>query len=483
MWRGVYVLTLLLSTLSYSYAETFYVDANIDGFFSDGSADSPKKTIAAGLELLSDDGGDTLIIKPGTYAENITDIANGKPGAYNIIKAETDGTVIIKGGMDLPYSTQYIQFEGLKWDSHQGKHITGHHIKLLRCALKGGPVTNNNVNLGIGTNDHTPGAHHILIEDSWVYGEGGRYNILIYNSDSIVLRRVVIRHDGGWAGNGYDPEAGVSIYNSSNVDVQNAIVLDSDLKYQYWTSAFYNVKNDSSATPHSNTRIAGSIVLNAPHGGAYGYDDGGAMKDARLENSIAWNSGAGIFMNGDNKNVTAKNITLGHIASTGVAIWGGKKNSIDISQSIFYKIKYVIKQNAGNIRQNNNSCFPLDLKNCIGASALRDPLSNGLRYLPTVLPNSFLNDGKTGVIGASIINRIGKDGSLYGEPGFADTTTTSIWPWPNEQRIKADLCSATDRGLCHSPASLTLYIWNYLGNNLPDDCGYSRTFASCLKAH
>jgi hypothetical protein len=40
--------------------------------------------------------------------------------------------------------------------------------------------------------------------------------------------------------------------------------------------------------------------------------------------------------------------------------------------------------------------------------------------------------------GAKITNRIGVDGTLFGEPGFEDLTAVRLWPWPNEERIKAD---------------------------------------------
>lgn len=463
-----------------SYAKIYYVDSSNTRFFTNGSIENPETSINSGIDLLSSDGGDTLIIKPGTYKEDITSVKNGSETAYNIIKAEKDGSVIITGILSLPSRSAYVQFEGLKWDNQQTKSITGHHLKFMRCAFKGGPATDNTMSVSIGTNDVTPGAQHILIEDSWSYGMGGRYNFLIFNADSVVLRRVIARHDGGWTGSGFDPEAGITIYNSSNVEIQNSMVIDSNEKYQYWESAFYNVKNDSSPVPYMNTRIVGSIVLNAPYGNSFAYDDYGAMKNARLENNLAWNSGGGLALNGDNKQIIATNLTIGALLGTGIAIWAGNKNTLDLSNSLFYfSDKRHIRINAGRANIYNNNCFPRDSSDCGQHSTYHNPANNGLKHLPGTTTGSKLND-KNRRIGAYILHRTGVDGTLYGEQGFNVTTAKPLWPWPNEQRIKNDLCENTKRGLCTNDQSLTHYIWNYLGNAVHKSCGYTKTYEQCL---
>jgi hypothetical protein len=47
-------------------------------------------------------------------------------------------------------------------------------------------------------------------------------------------------------------------------------------------------------------------------------------------------------------------------------------------------------------------------------------------------------------------------------------TTQILWPWPNEARIKKEMCTdaGVTRGFC-SATSLTDYVWNYLGNGNP----------------
>ena len=475
-----YALSLVLLLPNTSYSKTYYVDGNSDSFWSDGSKEKPKRTINDGIDLMSSDGGDILIVKPGVYHDDVNFVENGTSEAYNIIKAEKDGTVIIKGQLNLPVQSSYFQFEGLKWDNNKTKDIKGHHLKFLRCAFKGGPASGNTMNVSIGTNDATPGAQHILIEDSWAYGPGGRYNFIVYNSDSVVLRRVIARHDGKWAGSGHDPEAGITVYNSSNVEVQNSMVIDSDEKYQYWESAFYNVKNESSTLPYQNIRITGSIAVNAPYGNGFAFDDYGSMKNVVIENSVAWNTSGGLAMNGDHKHVTAKNLTLGAILGTGAAIWGGNNSRLNISNSLFYlNDNKAIRISAGKANVFNNNCYPRDSYGCGELGTYINPQSS-LNYLPALMLNSKLNN-KDRQVGASILKQIGKPGSLYGEAGFNKTTSKSLWPWPNEERIRKDLCEDTNRGLCASKQSLTHYIWNQVGNTVPAACGKNKSYEQCLK--
>ena len=71
--------------------------------------------------------------------------------------------------------------------------------------------------------------------------------------------------------------------------------------------------------------------------------------------------------------------------------------------------------------------------------------------------------------GANVIARYGVDGSRYGDPGYNTLTTVSLWPWPNEDRIKNDFSLSSKRGFCADGMTLTKYIWEYLGNKMPED--------------
>jgi hypothetical protein len=107
-----------------------------------------------------------------------------------------------------------------------------------------------------------------------------------------------------------------------------------------------------------------------------------------------------------------------------------------------------------------------------------DVLSDGsLKYLLRVEAGSRLKGAGAGGadIGPQIVLRYGADGSKFGAPGFNAATTTPLWPWPNEDRIKREMCEGTTRGFCTpakrldgaQPVTLTSYIWEALGSPIP----------------
>jgi hypothetical protein len=78
-------------------------------------------------------------------------------------------------------------------------------------------------------------------------------------------------------------------------------------------------------------------------------------------------------------------------------------------------------------------------------------------------------------VGANVLMRYGTDGTRIGQAGYNSLSSTSLWPWPNEDRIKRDMCANTTRGFCSSAKrldgsntiTLSSYIWETLGNPIP----------------
>jgi hypothetical protein len=109
---------------------------------------------------------------------------------------------------------------------------------------------------------------------------------------------------------------------------------------------------------------------------------------------------------------------------------------------------------------------------CYTGNPTADGATPSLRYLTRIEEGSFLKGKGSGGadIGANILYRYGSDGARHEEPGFNALTTVPLWPWPNEDRIKKEMCedSGVTRGFCGA-ASLTKYIWEYLGNPMPED--------------
>ena len=438
----------------------YFVDANAADDSGDGSTDRPKKYIGSGAALMSSAGGDTLVLKAGTYGnalDTIDTLVSGKANGWNVIKAEVDGTVIITAPLNLSLDDHYLQFEGLKWGGPTEKGISGRYVKMLRCAFKDGPATGNTVVLAIGTNDATPGAQHILIEDSYVYGSGGRYKILVYNADKVVLRRIVARHQDGWSDTKGDPQAVVSLYNSTDVLTQNLLLLDSG-GHGYFEAALYHPSNSRAS---GNIRNIGAIILNIA-GTAVGWDDHTASSGNLLDDTVIWKADTAISINGAPHAGVLNRLTIGKIPLGGTNDWSGGggftlKNSVlwEVADNKFSSLPHVF-----------NVCFA---PACTGNTTL-NPANSGLQWLPHTGTGSPLSTAgeSGGRAGATVLRRLGISGTLWGETGYDQLSTDKLWPWPNEAAIWQAMCpdAGVATGLCAAP-SITHYVWEQLGNPMP----------------
>ncbi len=452
------------STAGGSSGPVIWVDDAAPNDTGSGSAASPKKLIASGIALLPSSGGGTVIIKAGTYAgagNAITTLKAGTASAWNVIKAEVDGTVTITSALAVPAGDWYTQLEGLKWKSSSSKEIRGGYQKYLRCAFEGGPATGNAVTLQIGTNDTTPGARFILIEDSWVYGPGGRYKVIVYNSDGVILRRVVGRHDGGWTYDQQNPQGVFSIYESRNVRVQNAIALDTATNLQGYEADFYGPANQTTSTPYDNVRWQGCMSFDGPNN-AFAVEGAKAVTACAVEDFVSYNTAQGIAHNGSSaKAVTYTRITkIG--GAYGFARWNGS-GAMSPTHSII--------KNSGTAFQTGatNGGFNNTFGTSTGGAITTDPQLNGLSYPVRIESGTPLKTAGMGgaQVGAEVNKRVGVSGTLFGEPGFEAVTGDDLWPWPNQARLKADMASVSTRGFCAAGQSFTRYLFERLGSSSP----------------
>jgi len=110
------------------------------------------------------------------------------------------------------------------------------------------------------------------------------------------------------------------------------------------------------------------------------------------------------------------------------------------------------------------------VRNCIsnasGSASSGASLSNcstnptsaqGLKFPVRVEAGSSL---ATSGIGPDVTKRIGVSGTLFGEPGYDTMLAESLWPYPNETRIKSDFDSVR---AAFGGKSLTDYVWEQLG--------------------
>jgi hypothetical protein len=490
------------------------------------SKSSPAKTISGGISKML--GGDTLIIGSGTYSGNNNfinyylnnkSIPSGTSGAWTTVRAEVDGEVTINGGSNQNYTTvlimgnqpvdgtafspdvsntrqNYIQLRGVNVTTGSLTVTSSKYIKIINCGVVDGP-DGNNVNMGVSFSEY------VLFEGCYAWG-GGRYKFLSFHSHYGIFRNCVGRLD--YASTQNDPIATFSMYSSTNIEVQNAIDVDSDTGS--WTGierpygAFFNPS--TSATTYQGPIIwTNCIALNNKLGfGASDYNS--YPVDAKWRNSIGWAISplSGIDVIHTQGNADIQQSTFGNITISGSSapFWNGWKNGnsqtnknnilVNISGAphiTFYDIEtnsYNGIYNSGGSPYSASGSEPSNI-------ATANPLTSScLKYLPRLESGcSLAASGQSGArLGAEILYQYGKTGTLWGESGYnllQDGTNgqalVAMWPFPNENLIKAKMSAYSNhgvngaRGFCTgnskdgSPQTLTKYIWEYLGNQIPSN--------------
>jgi hypothetical protein len=421
------------------------------------SASTPRKTVSGAAGCLA--AGDTVVMAAGTYAGSSNAaglLPSGSAGKYVTLQAQTDGTVTLTSSVAV--TGAYLTFVGLRFvNTDSEKAIEGNHIRFLRCAFVGGASSGNVVNVGVG------GSYNLL-EDCWVYGTGGRYKVMVYRANHIVLRRVVVRDDAGWTVNASDPEAGIAVYESSYVSLQNCIAVDFDLSnYASTYVGPYYLTGHQGNPASSYCEYLGDIALNYKGGGLYvDTDDGGT--NLVIRDMAFYKGEVGLAASNTSIPMTVQRLTVGSQGSNqGVVNWS--RNSMTVSDSVIFDTGASAE---GASVSYTNTYNPSDLSGT-GITHL-NPRTSGLLYLPRIEAGSALKTGgaSNGQRGAQIASRIGASGTVHGESGYNSDTGTALWPWPNETRIKQEMCSdaGVSRGFC-SASSLTYYVMNQLGNGNP----------------
>ena len=463
---------------SFSQGQTYYVSNsgnNSNTCATAKSSGTPKQTIQSALACLVP--GDALVIRDGTYigaANALTGLPNGAAGNYITIMAENEGNVILTSGLNMDHTDAYIVIQGLRFQDTAVKTILGNHIKFFRNEFKGGCPFGNCTNTTIGTNDYND-TEDILLEDNWWHGAGGRYTVLLYNANRVVIRRGVIRHDGGWSDDKGDPEAGMNFYNSTNCSAQNVIILDSNTSFWNWQSAFYNVFNNASPNSNANNSWLGIIALNNnppgfPEGASLRFDGNAPQTGHIIRNAVLWDSNWGMNVSyAADINFDASGLTIGQTArgSNGYGVAGGSGGTKILTNLI------VTNMNNADFSGVSATYFDTFNNGSTAAGTGRvtyNPRTNGLLALMRIEAGSPLKTAGLGgaQIGAQIVTRMGTAGTLHSEAGWNTDSGAPLWPYPNESRLKKEMCTdaGVTRGFCSS-ASITQYIGSYLGNPSP----------------
>ncbi len=502
---GLLVVALALLGAPAAKAATLYVaKSGSDAGNACKTQATPCATISHGIASMA--AGDTLIIGDGTYTDPIANMPNGSASAYTTIRAANDWGVTIDGsawadnyiyGISLS-SKQYVQVRGFHVTMNQTKLTNdpimvpyANHIKIQRCSGSYAPTAGNAATFDLG-----PTSSYILVEESYAFG-GARYQFLAYGSDHIIVRRSVARHDY-W--NGVSQCAGFTNYDSTATAWQNNIVLDSDNAHCPGNlyGGFFN-ENQPGTVDDTTESFQGNIVLNVQAFYA-GILDWVASGTHTIQDMVIWGSSGG-YWGDQGPGVTAVinttrmtaggllgtyNVNSGQAMGTGMSIFGPVQNTVTNSlfshNHSFGVADYVASDY--NAFSGNGANYGGNHVPVAGAhDQANAAVATSLRYLPRIEPGSPLKTAGSGgsQIGAEIMFMTGATGTLSGDPGWDQLTTQQLWPFPNEDQIRADMATyngpgpvgargfATGNSLDGTPQTLTKYVWEYLGNQIPPE--------------
>lgn len=441
-----------------------------------GSSASPYKTIGRGLSRLA--SGGTLVVKAGVYSgkenfinQTLYTFPAGTASKFTRVRAETPYTVRIESSASLTYndnllsvSSSYVHVDGFIFIHRDSVYppytgdVSGDYIKLTRSIFKRqGPCDTYGGFLYVGGNFN-------LIED--VAGVGhARYGINAggpsATQNNTIFRRLVLRIDYVSSN---QPKAAFAIYGNDNSPtkvkdflVQNLLVLDG----QGGTTSGEQIYGGAyQPKTTENIKYYGAIVLNnqTTHAGIY-MGEYATTKSNHLINSVSWgNGGAGVRANNGGGDTLWDQLTIGNQSSAIYAPLSGAQN--------VFRNSLVL-----------NSGTP-------SAGAF----STYTNVVTTANPPlRYLVDRESNAVGAQILKRYGASGTMWGQAGYDQLTNENLWPWPYEDQIKAVFAEAnpppsgalpatnnTQRGFAASgndaygrPLTLTRYIWQYLGTQIP----------------
>ncbi len=445
-------------------------------------------TMGSGKRLGLLDG--TYSVAAGTGCINFNTANSAQPpsgsaAAFTEICAVNPGGAIIDGTGDFNNSAiwigrstrkdSYIKIRGVK-------ALTGVALyNTTRCYIKDVAAK---FGISIGTNDTSGGATLTntfnLVEDCWAWGAGVRILSSNYQAHNNVWRRFVLRKDGAGASGSGNPNVVFTVYNSKNCSVQNVFSVDR-LADPSPYSDFATAQHDGVAADKANFYLGGNEWLGC---GCINSQDAALNfeGDTCEPGLVTWtiknffahlggiNLSAATF-GLPNASVNIENITcLGDQVRVKNMPQGGYVRNSIVANSTTYGVNVDSPVTASYIDYYNNASG--NTTGSVANGLTSNPLAGSpapIRYPLRVEAGSILKGTGFGGadIGANVEYRYGLDGTFYGDPGYNTLTSTPLWPYPNEARIKSDMAADSTRGFCAPGETFTHYIWNRLGNGSP----------------
>jgi len=515
-WLSVDSLTGALTGTSDSIKEAHYIQIKASG---DGQSETMTFILVVGDQNIirmngvsgnpSDiksayslmNAGDVLLIPDGVYSgiNNTINgstgdciVKNGAPDNYTTLIAENPNAANLpsayhKGG-------EYIAYKGLEFnagitiDGDLRFDVRSNHIKVMLCSSRAN---------GFGA---SYGAAYILFEDCFAYGDSRavfRIGSTGNESNHIIFRRCTARHD---LYSGIEPTATFMHYGGNNVLFQNCLDIDQAGESINFASA--NGRYGSWETKNgSMVYIKDSFAINVVDGFHYGDS---STTNTGISNSVFWDAGTG--NTSLSPSTVYDRLTIGDVNAQNTENTftdRSSSSSVYFTNSIFYDIEGTGTESGYRSKtilyecpeSSNNLFYPIQPDLTIGdttdiITGINPVTGNpgngnhGIIYPIRIEQNS---DAAAYGVGATIEFRRGRSGTLWGEQGYDELTSDPLWPWPNEIQIKEKMSAYSynsdgivvngARGFCSAgkqlngidDITLTSYIWEYLGNQIPEE--------------
>ena len=417
------------------------------------SSSSPQPVIANAVYVSPGDNlqqkasnlsaGKTLVLRDGFYANQslIVEHVHGTATAPITIMAEHDGKAIIDGGgpsgrtVWIEHSS-YIIVQGIVAQHGQEPVVVygpADHIIIRRVTAHDAAPGNYHV-FDIEFN-----ATNVLVEDCAGWGRG-RYIFVAYKSSDVTFRRdwAYWEHQENFPD---APRADYSAYSASNVTFENVIGMGAyprpGINDENSYNAVYETATDSTPTEH--VKYIGDIFYNNMDGIYFNEssDSNPEVINSYIETPGGMPGAAGSTTNETGTGFTWWNHHSGSITNstfTNTPVAASLPNgSTTITNTVFYKNDTAINGSLSHSYSDfwQNGSIGTDL---VSTDKQVDPGYDTNKYgrgaYLFIPPNSPLKHaGQNGQdIGANIIY----------ESVDGDLTSTPLWPWPMEDRIKAE---------------------------------------------
>lgn len=481
--------TVVLRAASTYYVATTGTNTNCTAALNSGT---PAQTMTFAWGCLT--AGDTLMVANGSYGTaSPPEGTSGTAGNPITVQATNDGGVTFTGGLTIQRSS-YLTFIGMtvtnsgaaiNISSHNSLGNSSQHLTFQRFGVGCADDTSDDACVAIGD-----GTHHMLWEDFWVWG-GGRYSMVCYGGngghdtpnpgcDNNTFRRGVLRQ--GPNSDTGNPQATFALYYASNNIVENVISLDSQHNTTESTSDFYLTQHEASggsnttgfgAPVHTDSnKYYGIIIINTSGGDGcwrLDIDNSGVANSNEVHNAVCWNTPTwGLLLTNSGASASGNIIDHATVYSAGDSGYENASTSTQLNNSLL-----IANGGFGANQEGSGSTGAHDYNDYFGnTSGARNGVTAETHTSTTCNPAQLYPlrveagncaagaaaDGSN--IGATIEKRY-QDGTLTG---------TDLWPWPNETRIRTELCGSNAGhtfGLCAGAKTLSQYIWEFAGNACP----------------